>query len=244
MDRKGIIEAAAEQLDSELFLGGQWLPMAVGGEETQAQVSEEQKSMVAGKSKRLSVVAGAIGKCQKCQLYAGRNNVVPGEGNPNARIAFVGEAPGKDEDAQGRPFVGRSGKLLVKIIEAMGLSREEVFIGNIIKCRPPDNRDPKPDEITACIGYLADKLEIIRPEIIVALGAHAAKTLLDTKTPIGQLRGKFHEYVPSPTSEPIKLIATYHPSYVLRNYTQDTRLKVWDDMKKALKELGLPIPKK
>jgi len=243
MDRKKIIETVAQQLESELLLGGRWLPVGTGGE-GKVELSEEQKNMIAAKSERLSNVADEVAKCQKCQLCRGRINVVPGEGNPDARISFVGEAPGKDEDEQGRPFVGRSGKLLTKIIGAMGLSRDEVFIGNIIKCRPPHNRDPQSDEINACIGYLTEQLEIVQPEIIIALGAHAAKTLLDTNTPIGELRGKCHEYIPSPMLEPIKLIATYHPSYVLRSYTPEIRRKVWDDMKKVLKELDLPVPKK
>ena len=156
----------------------------------------------------------------------------------------MGEGPGADEDAQGRPFVGRAGKLLDKIIEACGLKRSDVFICNILKCRPPGNRDPKPDEIINCLPYLQRQLETINPEIIVALGAHAAKTLLDTNKPIGQLRGQFHEYYTGMGRPPIKLMPTYHPAYLLRNYSQDNRKRVWEDMKKVLEELGLPIPKR
>jgi DNA polymerase len=126
----------------------------------------------------------------------------------------------------------------------MGLQRQDVFIGNILKCRPPNNRDPQATEIVACIGHLHDQLAVIEPEVIVALGAHAARTLLDTNQSIGRLRGTIHEYLPGPTAQPIKLIATYHPAYLLRNYTPDARLKVWQDMQRVLKELNLPIPKK
>ena len=167
---------------------------------------------------------------------------MPGEGNPRPRIAFVGEAPGEDEDHQGRPFVGRAGQLLDKIIAAMGLKRSDVFICNILKCRPPGNRDPKPDEVEKCSPYLQEQLELLRPEIIVALGSHAAKTLLDTNLAIGKLRGRFHDYYFSPMLPPIKLMPTYHPAYVLRNYTDQTRKQVWDDMQIVLKELGLPTP--
>ena len=132
--------------------------------------------------------------------------------------------------------------MLDKIIAAMGLKRQDVFICNILKCRPPGNRDPKPEEIISCLPYLQRQLEVINPEIIVALGAHAAKTLLDTPKPIGQLRGVFHEYCAGLGRPPIKLMATYHPAYLLRNYSQDNRLKVWDDMKKVLAELDLAVP--
>jgi len=154
----------------------------------------------------------------------------------------VGEAPGQSEDEQGRPFVGRAGQLLTKIIEAMGLKRDDVFICNILKSRPPGNRDPQAIEIVACISYLQEQLEIIEPEVIVALGAHAAKTLLDSPASIGQLRGKVHSYQPSPLVESIKLVATYHPAYLLRNYTREARLRVWQDMQLVLKELESPQP--
>jgi len=192
--------------------------------------------------KELEELAEETRKCRKCDLGSLRTNAVPGEGNPAARIMFVGEAPGADEDAQARPFVGRAGQLLDKIIKACGLKREDVWIGNILKCRPPDNRDPRPEEIIACLPYLQRQIELINPEIIVALGAHAAKTLLDTPKAIGQLRGVFHEYVPGMGKRPIKLMATFHPAYLLRNYSDDNRRKVWEDMKKVLAELGLPVP--
>jgi DNA polymerase len=190
----------------------------------------------------LEAIAAEVRQCCKCGLGSTRTHGVPGEGHPNARLMFVGEAPGADEDAQGRPFVGRAGQLLDKIIIACGLKREDVFIGNILKCRPPDNRDPKPDEIIDCLPYLQRQIEAIRPEIIVALGAHAARTLLDTNKSIGQLRGHFEEYYPGLGLPPIKLMATYHPAYILRNYTPETRRRVWEDMKKVVGELGLPVP--
>ncbi|MHC4542774.1 MAG: uracil-DNA glycosylase, partial [Planctomycetota bacterium] len=147
---------------------------------------------VAQKSTELEKIAAEVRQCRKCDLGSLRTNAVPGEGNPNARILFIGEAPGADEDAQGRPFVGRAGQLLDKVIEACGLKRKGVFIGNILKCRPPDNRDPRAEEIISCLPYLQRQIETIEPEIIVALGAHAARTLLNTTKSIGQLRGQFH----------------------------------------------------
>ncbi len=209
---------------------------ANGGPEPARQAGSSDSAGV------LEAVATEVRQCCKCGLSSTRNNAVPGEGSPNARIMFVGEAPGADEDVQGRPFVGRAGQLLDKIFAACGLKREEIFIGNILKCRPPGNRDPKPDEIISCLPYLQRQIEAIKPEIIVALGAHAARTLLDTNKSIGQLRGRFQEYYPGLGLPAIKLMATYHPAYLLRNYTPDTRRKVWDDMRKVLAELGLPVP--
>jgi len=212
------------QID-EFFTGG----FAVRGEDKAAGELEK--------------LADEVRQCRGCPLGSVRTNAVPGEGNPNARIMFVGEAPGADEDAQGRPFVGRAGQLLDKVIAACGLKRSDIFIGNILKCRPPENRDPRPDEIISCLPYLQRQIEIIDPEVIVALGAHAARTLLDTNKSIGQLRGQFHEYYAGLGRPPIKLMATYHTAYLLRNYSPDNRRKVWEDMKKVLAELNLPIPK-
>lgn len=217
----------------EFFSGG----FTVKGQQAMAEQKTAQDAV-----KELKALADEIRKCCKCGLQAERKNAVPGEGNPSARIMFIGEAPGADEDTQGRPFVGRAGQLLEKIIIACGLKRSDVFIANILKCRPPGNRDPKPDEIASCLPYLQRQIEIIQPEIIVALGAHAAKTLLDTNKPIGQLRGRFHEYYTSQDAEPTKFMPTYHPAYLLRNYSDDNRRKVWEDMKKVLAELDLPVP--
>jgi uracil-DNA glycosylase family 4 len=199
---------------------------------------------VADSAKDLAAVAAEVAQCRLCELGSVRKNPVPGEGHPRARIMFVGEAPGADEDAQGRPFVGRAGQLLNKIVGACGLQREEVFIGNILKCRPPGNRDPRPDEIIHCLPYLQRQIEAIGPEVIVALGGHAAKTLLNTVRPIGQLRGQFHEYYTGLGRPPVKLMPTFHPAYLLRNYTEQNRRYVWEDMKKVLLELGLPVPER
>jgi len=218
------------------FTGG----FTVKGQPAQSQ--QVDTKIAAQKQGPLDEIAAEVRKCRKCELGSLRTNAVPGEGNPDAPIVFVGEAPGADEDAQGRPFVGRAGKLLDKIINAMGLQREDVLICNILKCRPPDNRDPKPDEIAQCLPYLQRQLEIIEPEIIIALGAHAAKTLLETTKPIGQLRGQFHEYYPSLGKMPIKLMPTYHPAYLLRNYSKENRARVWEDMQKVMAELNLSIP--
>ncbi|MHC4637524.1 MAG: uracil-DNA glycosylase [Planctomycetota bacterium] len=207
-------------------------------QETEGVSAKEIKQI----ESNLREIAQEIASCRKCELGSSRRNSVPGEGSAGARIVFVGEGPGADEDAQGRPFVGRAGKLLDKIIIAMGLERGDVYICNILKCRPPGNRDPKPDEITSCINYLQRQIEILNPEIIVALGAHAARTLLDTTKTIGQLRGHFHEYYTGIERPAIKLMATYHPAYLLRNYSHDNRARVWDDMKKVLGELGYAIP--
>ena len=205
---------------------------------------QEHTMTVAEKTAELEKIAVEVNECRKCELGSLRTNTVPGEGNSNARIMFIGEAPGADEDTQGRPFVGRAGQLLDKIIQACGLKRSDVFIGNILKCRPPENRDPRAEEIISCLPYLQKQIEIIDPEIIVALGAHAARTLLNTTKPIGQLRGHFHEYYAGIGRPPVKLMATYHTAYLLRNYSQENRRRVWEDMKKVLAELGLPIPNK
>jgi len=235
-----INKVVRQHIEMERFFTGGFTP------KDKTRLSEpqqqEDKAAVAEVSKELENIADEAGKCRKCPLGSLRTNAVPGEGNPNARIVFVGEGPGADEDAQGRPFVGRAGKLLDKVIEACGLKRSDVFICNILKCRPPENRDPRPDEIISCLPYLQRQIELINPEIIVALGAHAARTLLNTNKPIGQLRGQFHEYYAGLGREPIKLMATYHTAYLLRNYSQENRRKVWEDMKKVLTELGLPIP--
>lgn len=167
-----------------------------------------------------------IGDCTRCKLHAqGRSQIVFGVGNPNADLMFVGEAPGADEDAQGVPFVGRAGQLLTKIIEAMGLTRDDVYIANIIKCRPPGNRNPEPDEIAECEPFLLRQIASIQPKVIVALGTFAAQALLKTDLPISRLRGTFHDY------HGARLLPTFHPAYLLRS--PDKKRDVWDDMKKV-----------
>jgi uracil-DNA glycosylase len=189
----------------------------------------------------LEKMAQTVRGCQKCELHTTRTHAVPGEGHNAARIMFVGEAPGADEDAQGRPFVGKAGQLLEKIIKACGLAREDVFIANILKCRPPGNRDPKPAEIIHCLPYLQTQIMLIRPKVIVALGAHAARTILNSAEAIGKLRGQFHPYPACDTAGPIKVMPTYHPAYLLRNYSTDNRRRVWEDMKKVMTEIGMPV---
>lgn len=207
-----------------------------------AQVAPESQSN--DNISELNQLAKEVGTCQKCVLGKTRLNPVPGEGNPNADLVFVGEGPGADEDAQGRPFVGRSGQLLDKIItNAMGLKRSDVYICNIVKCRPPENREPRPEEIISCLPFLKKQLSLIRPKVIVCLGAPATRTLLETNQPIGKLRGKFQDFYFDESSPPIKLMPTFHPSYILRNYSDDNRRKVWEDMKTVMVELGLPEPK-
>ena len=228
-----------QHLEMEDFFAG----FAVKGRtEVAAQEPDSREVDAAGAGKELETLADEVRQCRKCDLGNLRTHAVPGEGHPKARIMFIGEAPGADEDAQGRPFVGRAGQLLDKIIAACGLKREDVFIGNILKCRPPENRDPRPDEIVSCLPYLQRQIEVIEPEIIVALGAHAARTLLNTNKSIGQLRGQFHEYCAGIGRPAIKLMATYHTAYLLRSYTPENRRRVWEDMKKVLAELGLSIP--
>ena len=238
-DQPDIRKVVRQHLEMEQGLAG----FALRGEPAAIEVEDQEGNMaVADKADELEKIAEEVRQCCKCDLGSSRTNAVPGEGNPDARIMFVGEAPGADEDAQGRPFVGRAGQLLDKIIAACGLKRSDVFIGNILKCRPPGNRDPRADEIISCLPYLQRQIEIIQPEVLVALGAHAAKTLLNTTKSIGQLRGQFHEYYTGIGRPPVKLMATYHTAYLLRNYSPENRRKVWEDMKKVLAELDLPIP--
>ena len=182
----------------------------------------------------LTKVRDELGDCTRCKLSETRKTIVFGSGNPKADLVFVGEGPGADEDEQGLPFVGRAGKKLTEIIEkGMGLSRpDDVYICNIVKCRPPENRDPEKDEIEACKPFLLKQLRAIKPKVIVALGKPASSTLLGRNVPITKERGTWHEF------EGIKLMLTFHPSYLIRFYTLENRKAVHSDMKKVLKELG------
>ena len=180
----------------------------------------------------LAVLREALGECERCRLSEERNTIVFGVGNPKADIVFVGEGPGRDEDIKGEPFVGRAGQLLTKIIEAMGLTRNDVYICNVVKCRPPNNRNPRPDEIAACRPFLEKQLDTIGPKFIVALGSHAAQTLLDTEIRISDLRGRFHDY-----RNGIRLMPTYHPAYLLRNAGK--KKETWEDMQQIMRELNL-----
>ena len=177
----------------------------------------------------LAGVREELGECTRCPLHRTRKTIVFGEGSAKARLVFVGEAPGEEEDNQGRPFVGRAGQLLTKIIEAMKMRREEVYICNILKCRPPGNRNPAPGEIATCEPFLVKQLESIRPKVVCALGTFAARTLLKTDVAISLLRGNFHRY------HDIPLMPTYHPAYLLRNPSQ--KRQVWEDVQKIMKML-------
>jgi uracil-DNA glycosylase family 4 len=182
----------------------------------------------------LEVIRREVAGCTRCaELAATRTQTVFGVGNPSARLVFVGEAPGADEDRQGEPFVGRAGQLLTKIIEACRMRREDVYIANVLKCRPPDNRTPAPDEVTNCRGYLDRQLSIIRPEYICCLGAVATRCLLGLESPMNRIRGRFFEY------EGIPVLCTYHPAYLLRNPA--AKRDVWEDMKLLMKRLGVEL---
>ncbi len=172
----------------------------------------------------LADVRKELGDCRRCKLHRARRTIVFGEGNENASLMLIGEAPGYDEDVQGRPFVGKAGQLLTKILQSINLSREEVYIANIIKCRPPQNRNPEADEILSCNPFLVKQITVIQPKIICALGTFSAQTLLGTETKITALRGKLYDL------EGITLIPTYHPAFLLRN--PERKREVWEDMKK------------
>lgn len=191
------------------------------------------------KHETLEQIRKDLGDCQRCKLGATRKNLVFGVGNPKARLVFVGEGPGADEDTQGEPFVGDAGKMLNRIIAAMELKREDVYICNVVKCRPPQNRPPESDEVSTCSPFLLRQLRSVKPEVIVALGTSAAQALLQSKVPISKLRSKFHDF------HGIPLMPTYHPSYLLRTGgNSDSFWSVWDDMTQVLQYLKLPVPNK
>lgn len=194
-----------------------------------ARAPEVQPQAAEKLGRTLEEIRADLGDCTRCKLHSGRTKLVFGVGNPNADLVFVGEAPGQDEDRQGEPFVGRAGKLLTDIIEAIGLSREEVYICNVVKCRPPQNRNPEPDEIEKCEPFLRAQIESIHPKLICTLGKFAAQTLLRVETPISQLRGRFFQY------DGIPLLPTFHPAYLLRN--PSAKKEVWEDMKVVHEEL-------
>lgn len=184
----------------------------------------------------LNLIREEIGDCTRCTLHKGRNKLVFADGDPNARLMFVGEGPGADEDAQGLPFVGRAGQLLNNMIAAMGLKREEVYICNVVKCRPPGNRTPDPEEANTCVPFLFRQIDVVRPQVIVALGATAATYLLGHRQPLAGLRGRVHAF------RGMQLIVTYHPAFLLRDPRQ--KKEAWADLQIAMKELGLKLPNK
>jgi DNA polymerase len=179
----------------------------------------------------LEAIQQDLGDCKRCRLSRNRHRIVFGEGNPDAGLMFIGEGPGFEEDQQGKPFVGAAGQLLTKIIAAIKHTRDDVYICNIIKCRPPGNRNPEPDEIETCVPFLRRQVSAVQPGFIVALGAVAAQTLLNATLPISRLRGRFHEYMG------IKVMPTYHPAFLLRN--PERKRDVWEDMKTLMREMGI-----
>ena len=244
-DPADLARAARQLLAIEELLGGVHLPTARNPlPEIHAAPSAAPELPPAEKAQALAAIdEGEVKPCTRCVLHRTRTNTVFGEGSPDADLAFVGEGPGEDEDLSGRPFVGRAGQLLDRMIAAMGLTREQVFICNVVKCRPPQNRAPAPDETAACWGYLVRQLQIIRPKTIVTLGNPATKALLDTRTGITRLRGTWQQLPEIGDGlGGIAVMPTFHPAYVLRQYTADIRGKVWSDLQQVMDFLGLPTP--
>jgi DNA polymerase len=191
----------------------------------ESEVSPSKNNIIK-KHELMQKIIEEVSKCFNCTLGKLRTNIVPGEGNLDSKIMFIGEGPGEDEDKTGRPFVGRAGQLLTKMIEAMGFKRDDVYIANIVKCRPPNNRAPFDEEANACIGYLKRQIEIVKPRVIVSLGSTATKYLLNTDKKISLMRGEFQEY------NGIKVMPTFHPSYLLRNPSM--KKQAWEDLKKVM----------
>jgi len=239
-----------EYLNSLRESGLEGIPAGMAGEEAPGppRVSpetpappEESPPSVVGHPESLEKIRKDLGDCRRCNLAHTRKNLVFGVGNPHARLVFVGEGPGADEDLQGEPFVGEAGRMLNRIITAMGMKREDVYICNVVKCRPPGNRDPNTEEIAACSPFLLRQVRAIGPEVIVGLGKFAVQTLLNVRDPITRLRGKFRDF------HGIPLMPTFHPSYLLRRRQEgdmDSFWQVWDDMTQVLRLLNLPVPEK
>ena len=239
VDFAAIAAAIRQQLEADRILGVREVPIVPvsrGPIEVRAPASASDGGA------RLAELGEQVRTCQKCGLHRTRTNTVFGVGNPNARLVFVGEAPGYHEDQKGEPFVGKAGALLTDIIKAMQLRREDVYICNVLKCRPPENRDPAPEEAMACSSYLFGQLQAIQPEIIVTLGLPAVRALLETTSSLGRLRGRFHDFRLDPDGPPIKVMPTYHPAYLLRSPRE--KGKTWEDMKMVMTELGIEIPER
>ncbi len=248
-----IVRALRDHVEAERGSGGQWFPLETNvvrppveqgrppqrlardaRTSTPSVADQPAESSSFGEVVDLAGLSAAIGDCRRCKLSGGRTNIVFGVGNPDADLMFVGEGPGRDEDLKGEPFVGRAGQLLTEIItKGMKLRREDVYIANVIKCRPPQNRNPEPDEIEQCMPFLHRQIDLVRPKVIVALGKFAAQTLLASNRPITRMRGEWHDY------RGVRLMPTLHPAYLLRN-PADKRL-VWADIKQVMAELGIPL---
>jgi DNA polymerase len=226
MDQKvqEIVDDLRAYLEYLKGMGIEALPVSEGKKEE--AIPSETPALAPG----LEEIRKELGDCKRCKLHRGRKTIVFGEGNGKAELMFVGEGPGYDEDVQGRPFVGKAGQLLTKIIQSIHLAREEVYIANIIKCRPPQNRNPEPDEIASCSPFLMKQIQAIQPRIICALGTFAAQTLLRTDAKISSLRGRAFDL------QGIKVLPTYHPAFLLRN--PDKKREVWEDMKQIAEWLG------
>jgi DNA polymerase len=246
-ERTELIGALREYLEELQDTGVEWLdlPQAQGAPILPAYSPASMASREAAPStvpdsakvESLDDIRKELGECRRCALCQERKNIVFGVGSPNARIVFVGEAPGRDEDLQGEPFVGEAGQLLNRIITRMGLKREDVYICNVLKCRPPGNRNPEPAEIELCAPFMLRQVKSIAPDVVVALGTFAAQTLLGTKAPISKLRSHFYDY------HGIPLMPTFHPSFLLHNKNDKTKFwEVWDDMVQVLRKLDLPVP--
>lgn len=229
-DIQKIIKDVRNLLEYYRSMGVKEIPV-VKRKEAKKPRSQEARGQKSDNSRdeKLKELRDEIGECTLCRLHKGRTHLVFGVGNPDAKLMFIGEGPGRDEDLQGEPFVGRAGQLLTKIIQAMGYKRSDVYIANIVKCRPPENRNPEPDEIQTCVSFLLKQIEIINPKAIICLGKFAAQTMLETLEPITRLRGKMGEY------KGIPVMPTYHPAYLLRN--PDAKKVVWEDVKKVMKIL-------
>ncbi len=200
------------------------IPLPGAGQWVESGVEMEAPPVV----ETLDDIRRELGDCQRCKLWSTRTNIVFGEGDPQARLMFVGEGPGADEDLSGRPFIGRAGQLLTKMIEAIGLAREQVYIANVVKSRPPENRNPERDEVAACLPFLLRQIAVVRPKLIVTLGNPATQAILDTAVGITRLRGNFQDY---PRLPGIKVMPTYHPAYLLRS--PDKKREAWEDLKKV-----------
>lgn len=240
-----IVEELKKAMEFYQELGFKYLPVKIeqkfiilearkrGSAEVEKRESENGRGMTSElpdfRTSALKSLRDEIGDCQRCKLCKNRKNIVFGEGQAEAKIMFIGEGPGRDEDIQARPFVGEAGKLLTSLIIKLGLKREEVYIANIVKCRPPNNREPEEDEIIMCRPFVERQIEIIKPKVIVSLGKVATHALLKVKTPISKIRGNFFDY------RGIPLMPTFHPAYLLRN--KKDKWLTWDDMQKVLEKL-------
>jgi DNA polymerase len=245
MDANHARTVVRQQLRADELLGVRSLPFVLRPIAPRGAVDRRvDAASAAEKEARLRRIdEEEVRGCTRCALCDGRTQTVFGQGSPAARLVFVGEGPGQEEDRQGLAFVGKAGQLLTRMIQAMGLSRDDVFICNVVKCRPPNNRTPTADEMLACSPFLWRQLRIIDPEVIVALGSPAAKTLLGTAESIGRLRGRFHDCYLSGTpgeGPSVPLMPTYHPAYLLRS--PEEKGKVWADLQVVMKQLGLPLP--